>query len=50
MEYYCGIDIGASTAKLVIIDDAHKIVGKSMQRSGIDYATTADNLLADLCR
>ena len=49
MEYYCGIDIGASTAKLVVIDPAGRIVGKSIARSGIDYAKTAEQLLADLC-
>ncbi|MBW8017495.1 MAG: ATPase [Planctomycetes bacterium] len=49
MKYYCGIDIGASTAKLVIIDPAGKIVGKSLQRSGIDYAKTAAELLSSVC-
>lgn len=48
MQYYCGIDIGASTAKLVIIDAANQIVARAMERSGIDYAKTAEQLLADV--
>jgi (R)-2-hydroxyacyl-CoA dehydratese activating ATPase len=45
VEYFCGIDIGASTAKLVIADDQGNIVGKAMQRSGVDYTQTAQTLL-----
>ena len=48
MQYYCGIDIGASSAKLVIIDTAGKTIAKAIARSGIDYAKTAEQLLADL--
>lgn len=49
MEYYCGIDIGASTAKLVIIDPAGRMIAKAIGRSGIDYAETSEQLLADAC-
>jgi len=49
MEYYCGIDIGASTAKLVVIDSTGLIVAKAIERSGIDYAKTAEQLLTDAC-
>ncbi|MDP6635209.1 MAG: acyl-CoA dehydratase activase [Phycisphaerae bacterium] len=45
MEYFCGIDIGASTAKLVIADAEGRIVGKALQRSGVDYTQTARILL-----
>jgi len=45
MEYFCGIDIGASAAKLVIVDDEGRIAGKAMQRSGVDYTQTARILL-----
>ncbi|MHC4431203.1 MAG: acyl-CoA dehydratase activase [Planctomycetota bacterium] len=48
MQYYCGIDIGASTAKLVVIDAAGQTIAKAIGRSGIDYAKTAEQLLADL--
>jgi (R)-2-hydroxyacyl-CoA dehydratese activating ATPase len=49
MEYYCGIDIGASTAKLVVIDPEGRFVAKNIGRSGVDYARTAEELLSDLC-
>jgi len=49
MKYYCGIDIGASTAKLVVIDSAGQIVAKAIGRSGIDYAETAEQLWIDAC-
>jgi len=45
MQYFCGIDIGASTAKLVIVDADGNVASKSMQRSGVDYARTAGALL-----
>ena len=48
MQYYCGIDIGASTAKLVIIDSDNHVVAKTLGRSGIDYAKTAEQMLNDL--
>jgi len=48
MQYYCGIDIGASTAKLVVIDAASETIAKAIGHSGIDYAKTAEQLLADL--
>lgn len=47
MSHFCGIDIGASTAKLVIMDEARAIVGKAMKRSGVDYAQTANDLLRE---
>jgi len=41
MRYYGGIDIGASAAKLVIVDEGRRIVAKAVRRSGIDYEETA---------
>ncbi len=41
MGYYCGIDIGASAAKLVIVDGAGQIAAQALRRSGINYAQTA---------
>lgn len=49
MRYYCGIDIGASTAKLVVINPECQVVAKTIGSSGIDYAKTAEQLLDDLC-
>jgi len=43
--YYCGIDIGASAAKLVIIDRRRELVAKASRRSGVDYAQTAQRCL-----
>ncbi|MBE0537200.1 MAG: ATPase [Phycisphaerae bacterium] len=45
MKVYCGIDIGASAAKLVVIDGAGRVCAQGVQRSGIDYTRTADTLL-----
>ena len=47
MDYYCGIDIGASSAKLVLIDARREVVGRSVRRSGIDYAQTARECLRE---
>ena len=38
MAYFCGIDIGASAAKLVIVDGDRQVVAKAVRRSGVDYA------------
>ena len=46
MKHFCGIDIGASSAKLVIIDADGRILGKAVQRSGVDYTGTARHCLA----
>jgi len=43
--YSCGIDIGASAAKLVVIDRQRQIVARAIRRSGVDYAQTARGLL-----
>jgi predicted CoA-substrate-specific enzyme activase len=45
MSYYCGIDIGASAAKLVILDGQRRTVARAVRRSGVDYAETARVLL-----
>ena len=47
MSYYCGVDIGASALKLVIIDEAKKTVALAMRRSGIDYARSAERVLEE---
>jgi len=45
MPYYCGVDIGASAAKLVLLDADAQTVAKSVRRSGVDYAATAEACL-----
>ncbi|MBE3123406.1 MAG: ATPase [Planctomycetes bacterium] len=47
MPYFCGVDIGASAAKLVIIDESGQILAKSLRRSGVDYADVAERCLAE---
>lgn len=45
MPYYCGVDIGASSVKLVLIDEQQRPVARAIRRSGIDYAQSADRCL-----
>ena len=47
MLYYCGVDIGASSAKLAIIDANRQLVAKSIRKSGVDYAEAAERCLAE---
>ncbi|MBM3891143.1 MAG: ATPase [Verrucomicrobia bacterium] len=47
MRYFCGIDIGASSAKLVIVDETGRVVGRALRRSGVDYALAAEHNLAE---
>ena len=47
MQYFCGIDIGASAAKLVLIDENCGVVAKTARRSGVNYTETADACLAE---
>ena len=36
MKHFCGVDIGASSAKLVIVDDAGRTVGRVAVAGGVD--------------
>ncbi|NQT18003.1 MAG: ATPase [Planctomycetes bacterium] len=47
MRYFCGIDIGASAAKLVLVDENGQTVAKALRRSGVDYAESAGQCLAE---
>ena len=47
MTYFCGIDIGASAAKLVIVDRQRQTVARAVRRSGVDYAATAEQCLEE---
>ncbi len=42
MPCYCGIDIGASSAKLVLIDAEGRKLAHAVRHSGVDYAHTAE--------
>jgi len=47
MPCFCGVDIGASAAKLVLIDEQGRTVAKALRRSGVDYAEAAERCLAE---
>ncbi len=47
MRYFCGVDIGASAVKLVIIDEQRQILGRAVRRSGVDYAQSAERCLGE---
>ena len=42
---FCGVDIGASATKLVLIDDTLDCVARAVRHSGVDYAATAQACL-----
>ncbi|UCG50761.1 MAG: ATPase [Candidatus Latescibacterota bacterium] len=43
---YCGVDVGASATKLTLIDAAKEIRAMVVRPSGVDYAATAKECLA----
>jgi predicted CoA-substrate-specific enzyme activase len=43
---YCGVDVGASATKLVLLDESQEVLARVVRHSGIDYAATARELLA----
>jgi len=38
---FCGVDVGASSTKLVLVDANREVRGRAIRRSGVDYAATA---------
>lgn len=47
MRYFCGVDMGASSVKLVLIDEQQQPVARAVRRSGVNYADTANRCLAE---
>ena len=45
--FYCGVDIGASATKLVLLDDEGKFLARAIRHSGVDYAGTARQCLEE---
>ncbi|NOZ01178.1 MAG: ATPase [Deltaproteobacteria bacterium] len=43
--FFCGVDIGASATKVVIIDAGGKTIAGAVMPSGVDYANTAGQCL-----
>ena len=39
---YCGVDLGASATKVVVVDAAGAMVGSSVRPSGVDYRAAAE--------
>jgi predicted CoA-substrate-specific enzyme activase len=44
---FCGVDVGASSTKLVLLDGRREVLGSAIKRSGVDYAATARICLAE---
>jgi len=45
--FFCGVDIGASATKLVLLDGDGKVLARALHQSGVDYAATAAACLAE---
>jgi predicted CoA-substrate-specific enzyme activase len=45
--FYCGVDIGASATKLVLLDDAEKVLARAIRHSGVDYGGVARQCLQE---
>jgi predicted CoA-substrate-specific enzyme activase len=43
---YGGVDVGASRTKVAILDSTKNLIGHAVQKSGTDFAATADACLA----
>lgn len=44
-ELYCGVDVGASATKLVLVDGAGTVLAGVVRPSGVDYRVTAQGCL-----
>lgn len=44
---FCGVDIGASATKLVLLDASDHVVARAVRASGVDYKATASRCLAE---
>ncbi len=45
--FFCGVDIGASASKLVLIDRSGDAAARVVRHSGVDYAETAELCFAE---
>ena len=50
MKYYCGVDIGASATKLVLVDEDSQVLSHVVKHSGVDYTGTARECLEEARR
>jgi predicted CoA-substrate-specific enzyme activase len=44
---YCGVDVGASSTKLVLLDRSGEVLGQAIRKSGVDYAASARTCLEE---
>jgi predicted CoA-substrate-specific enzyme activase len=44
---FCGVDVGSSTSKVVLIDEEKNILGWAVRRSGTDFAGMAEIILQE---
>ncbi len=44
---FCGVDVGASATKVVLVDEAQEVRARAVRPSGVDYGATARECLAD---
>ena len=44
-DFYCGVDIGASATKLVLLDATGQVAARALRQSGVDYRDTARQCL-----
>lgn len=42
---FCGVDVGASATKLVLVDGDGRVLARALEPSGVDYAKTARRCL-----
>ena len=47
VQLFCGVDVGASATKLVLLDDAQVVRARVVRLSGVDYTATAAAILHD---
>ncbi len=45
---FCGVDVGASSTKLVVIDGGRRVLGRTVRKSGVDYRSTARACLEEV--
>lgn len=46
-DVFCGVDIGASATKLVLLDSSGTVLARAVRPSGVDYRATARRCLAE---
>jgi predicted CoA-substrate-specific enzyme activase len=44
---FCGVDVGASSTKLILLNRNREVCSRAIRRSGVDYAATARTCLVE---